>query len=223
MTSSPDPMPVCCWLLKLFAAFLLLAAPSSAQVVFSEIHYHPVEEAAFNANGTPALDLTDDIHEFVEIQNTGALSLDLSEWTLTGAIGFTFPAGTSIAAGGFRVVAKNPARLQTVYGIGGVLGPFVGKLGNGGDTVRVKNPAGATVDSVTYSAGFPWAASANALGAQDRFTGLISASYQYKGRSLQRVSVTGASNQCPRLDDREFRHRRHAHFDRADAVDRHLG
>ena len=63
-----------------------------------------------------------------------------------------------------------------------------------GDTVRVKTAADVTVDSVTYSSDFPWAISANALGAQDRFTGLTAATYQYKGRSLQRVSVAGNSN-----------------------------
>ena len=182
------------WLASAAAALALLAASASAQVVFSEIHYHPVEEPAFNVNGTPVLDLTDDVHEFLEIQNTTAAAVDLGGWKLTGAVDFTFPTGTTIAAGGFRVIAKNPARIQTVYSIAGVLGPFTGKLGNGGDTVCVKTAADVTVDSVTYSSAFPWAISANALGAQDRFTGLSSAAYQYKGRSLQRVSVTANSN-----------------------------
>ena len=182
------------WLASAAAALALLAASASAQVVFSEIHYHPVEEPAFNVNGTPVLDLTDDVHEFLEIQNTTAAAVDLGGWKLTGAVDFTFPTGTTIAAGGFRVIAKNPARIQTVYSIAGVLGPFTGKLGNGGDTVCVKTAADVTVDSVTYSSAFPWEISANALGAQDRFTGLSSAAYQYKGRSLQRVSVTANSN-----------------------------
>ena len=33
--------------------------------------YHPVEEPAFNADGTPVLDLYEDVHEFVEIYNPG--------------------------------------------------------------------------------------------------------------------------------------------------------
>lgn len=179
------------------AAALLGAVPqASAQVVVSEIHYHPVEEAAFDSttNFTPVLDLSEDVHEFVEIHNAGAAPVDLSGWTLSGGIDFTFPAGTSIPAGGFKVVAKNVARLQTVYAISGVLGPYAGKLSNSSDTVRLKNAADATVDAVTYSSSFPWPESADALGANDRFTGLVSADYQYKGRSLQRVSVTGGSN-----------------------------
>jgi hypothetical protein len=173
---------------------MMLAARAPAQVVVTEIHYHPVEEPAFNVDGTPVLDLTDDVHEFVELQNIGAEAVDLSGWKLAGAVDFTFPAGTSISAGEFRVVAKDPGRLQTVYGIAGVLGPYTGKLSNSGDTVRVRNAAEVTVESVAYSSSFPWPISANAFGAQDRFTGLSAAAYQYKGRSLQRVSVLAGAN-----------------------------
>lgn len=177
-------------------ALLLLPAALSAQVVLTEIHYHPVEEPTFNTDGTPVLDLSEDVHEFVEIQNTGAGVVDLSGWTLAGGISFTFPGGTTIAPGAFRVIAKNPARLAAVYALDAatILGPYGGQLGNNSDTVRVRDASGTAQDSVTYDSKFPWAGAADALGAQDRFTGLTSSNYQYKGRSLQRVSVTAASN-----------------------------
>ena len=178
------------------ALWVAVATPSMAQVVISEIHYHPVEEPAFDSTAAynPVLDLSEDVHEFVEIQNIGTAAVDLSGWTLSGAVDYTFPAGTSIVAGGFKVIAKNPARIQTVYAISGVLGAFIGKLSNSGASVRIKDAANTTVDAVTYSPSFPWAQSANALGAQDRFTNLNSATYQYKGRSLQRVSATANSS-----------------------------
>ena len=68
-----------------------------AQVVFSELHYHPVEEPVFNADGTPFLELTNDVHEFVEIQNTGSAPVDLGGWQISGGIGFsaTVDAGAS--------------------------------------------------------------------------------------------------------------------------------
>lgn len=173
-----------------------LPAEVRAQVVVSEIHYHPVEEAAFDntTNYTPLVDLSEDVHEFLEIQNTGAAAVDLAGWTLSGAVDFTFPAGATIPAGGYKVVARNVSRIQTVYLISGVLGPYTGNLSNSSDTVRLKNASGVTADAVSYSSKFPWAMSADALGAQDRFTGLSSTSYQYKGRSLQRVSATANSN-----------------------------
>lgn len=182
---------------RLISVFSLLAftLAAAAQVLISEIHYHPVEEPVFNADGTPFLQLTNDVHEFVEIQNTGVSTVDLGGWSLGGGISYTFPSNTTIASGAFRVIAKNPARLAVVYSLtaSNLLGPYSGFLANGSDTVRVKNPAGDTQDAVTYDSLFPWAQSADALGAQDRFTGLTATNYQYKGRSLQRVSTTWAS------------------------------
>lgn len=100
MVTSPETRRLRFWLCRVLTVFALFVGTASAQVVFTEIHYHPVDEEAFNADGTPVLDLTEDIHEFVEIQNSGATNLDLSGWALTGAIDFTYPAGTTIAAGG---------------------------------------------------------------------------------------------------------------------------
>lgn len=172
--------------------WLALAASAPAQIVLSEIHYHPVEEPAFNTDGTPFLQLTNDLHEFVEIQNIGASPVSLADWKLAGGISYTFPTNTTIAAGAYRVIAKVPARLAVVYSLNAaeVLGPYTGFLGNSSDTIRLRNVGGDTVDAVTYDSRFPWAQCADGLGAGDRFTGLYSTNYQYKGRSLQRVSVT---------------------------------
>jgi hypothetical protein len=174
-----------------------LTLSASAQVVISEIHYHPVEEPAFNSDGTPYLYLTNDVHEFVELQNTSAASVDLSGWKLGGGISYTFPTNSVLASGGYQVIARNPSRLATAYSLdtNSVFGPYKGYLGNSSDTVRVMNASGDTIDSVTYDSAFPWAQTADALGASDRFTGLTSSNYQYKGRSLQRVSVN-----CPSSD-----------------------
>ena len=51
MKSAPTPMPARWRRLKALGALILMAAPVSAQMVFSEIHYHPVGEPAFHANG----------------------------------------------------------------------------------------------------------------------------------------------------------------------------
>ena len=157
-----------------------------AQVVISEIHFHPVEEPAFQTDGTPTFDLTDDIHEFVEIYNAGASAVDIGGWKLTDGVAFTFAAGTSIPAGGFKVVARDAARIQTVYGISGVLGPFAAgsTLSNNGDTIILKNAADTVVDSVSYSSTFPWAQTADGLGVGQDWSGINPLPYQYKGRSM---------------------------------------
>ncbi len=187
--------------LSFIFALLLLAAPAFGQVVINEIHYHPVEKKHFDTDGNPTFsdtdapaDLNDDVHEFLELRNAGASDVNVSGWKFSSGVNFTFPANTTIPAGGYVVIAKNPARLKTVYGLSTVLGPYGGKLSNGGETVTLVNAAGGTVDSVSYQVNFPWAISANELGADDAFTGIDFAPYQYKGRSLQRVSATGLSN-----------------------------
>ena len=183
----------------LLALLAFLATPPvRAELVISELMYHPVEQPVFDRDGAPAFDLTEDLHEFIEIHNPGAVSVNLNGWKLSGGVDYNFPIGALIEPGAYLVVAKDRNRLAalTPYGLAAsdVYGPFNGQLSNQGDTVRLKNGNGATVDSVTYSASFPWAISADGLGAGDEWTGIDSALYQYRGRSLERVSFTHSPN-----------------------------
>lgn len=170
----------------------------SAQVVLSEIMYHPVEEPLFNSDGSPVLDLYEDVHEFVELHNPGSAPVNMSGWKLAGGIRYTFQTGAELPAGGYRVVAKNPERLAAVavYGLvaSEVWGPYTNQLSNAKETIRLHDAGNDLVDAVTYSAEFPWAISADGLGANEDFTGLNPLDYQYRGRSLERVSFTHAAN-----------------------------
>src|SRR3954454_1471770 len=78
---------------------LASAFAADSVVVFNEIHYHPV------TNETAS--------EWVELHNQMAVDIDLSAWSLTGSIGFTFTEGTIIPGGGYLVIASNPGTLQT--------------------------------------------------------------------------------------------------------------
>jgi hypothetical protein len=93
---------------------------------------------------------------------------------------------------------QNPARLAAVpaYGLSAdtILGPYDGQLGNSSDTVRLRDSNNEPIDAVSYSAAFPWAISADALGAGPEFTGLDPLDYQYRGRSLERVSFSHPAN-----------------------------
>jgi hypothetical protein len=176
----------------------LAAGPASGAVVINEIHYHPVERPAFTADGSPVLDLSDDVHEFVELFNPGPTNVPLAGWRLSGDIDYEFPASAVLNVNRYLVIAKDPARLLAVsqYGLGAasVLGPFQRQLSNRNGAVRLRGPGGDTVDAVSFSAEFPWAISADALGAEDEWIGLNSSNYQYRGRSLERVSVTWPAN-----------------------------
>jgi hypothetical protein len=178
---------------------LVLAAPGApAQVIINEIMYHPVEKPAFDAAGDPVLDLADDVHEFIELKNAGTDPVALAGWRLAGGVGYVFPAGTILPAGGHVVVARHPERLEAVgpYALapGTVLGPWDGGLGNRGDTVRLETLAGTVADAVSYDSAMPWAIGANAFGAESDWTGIDESQHQYRGRSLERVAPAWASN-----------------------------
>ena len=182
----------------LHAAGLFLAFPLHAGVLINEIMYHPVERPAFDAAGDPVLDLTEDVHEFIELKNTGSTAVSLAGWRLRGAADYDFPAGASIPAQGFAVVAKFPARLESIaaYALpaGSVFGPWSGGLKNSGDTIRLETVSGAVADAVSYSSSMPWAIGANAFGAEDDWTSINETLHQYRGRSLERVSMSWPAN-----------------------------
>jgi len=136
----------------IFAVVLLwpwLARPDSV-VVFNEIMYHPADtnEAAL---------------EWVELQNQMCVDVDLTGWRLDQAVHFTFPAGTVIPGGGFLVVASSPSTL-VAQGVTNALGPFTGRLGNGGDTVQLRNNNDRVMDEVTYGTDGDWSVAPDGAG-----------------------------------------------------------
>ena len=179
-------------------AGLLAAPPLGAQIIITEIMYHPVEQPLFSSGGQPAIDLTEDVHEFIEIHNPGAVAVNLTGWKISGGVDYNLPIGAVVQPGQYRVVAKDKNRLAavTAYGLAApdIFGPYHGQLSNQGGTIRLKDGNGTTVDSVSYSANFPWAISADGLGAGDEWTGIDSALHQYRGRSLERVSFAHSAN-----------------------------
>ena len=71
-----------------------------------------------------------------------------------------------IPGGGFLVVARSPTDLASVYGLGGVLGPFnqTNNLPNDHGTIRLRNPVGAVFLEVQYSSNPPWPVAADGAG-----------------------------------------------------------
>lgn len=135
------------------ASLLALAASAQAGVVINEMMYRPG-----TAYPEPVAE------EFVEIHNTDATAVDISGWAFRSGVSFTFPAATTIPAGGFIVVANSPATVQTKYGITGVFGPWTagGTLSNSSEKVTLSKPgliAGTwdKVDEVTYASEGDWA------------------------------------------------------------------
>jgi hypothetical protein len=121
---------------------LLAVGRADSVVVFNEIHFHPAAGAT----------------EWLELRNQLAVDIDLSEWSLAGGIDYRFPAGTVLAAGGWLLVAENPA------GMAGALGPWTGKLDNAGETIMLRNNSGRVMDEIAYGTEGGWPVAADGAG-----------------------------------------------------------
>ena len=128
--------------------------PSSRRtgLVISEIMYHPTNR------------LDGKVLEFVEFYNSQVFPEKIGGYRLSGDIDYTFPANTTLPAGGFLVVAPVPADVQSVYGISGVLGGFTNRLSHGSGTIRLRNNFNAILLEANFSGDSPWPVAADGAG-----------------------------------------------------------
>src|ERR1043166_2692495 len=134
----------------------------NTSLVISEIMYHPGNtRGTMNTNSDGFV--TNSL-EFVELFNALGTPEDISGYRLSGDIDYRFPPGTVLPGGGFVVVARSPADVQSVYGITGVLGPYTNNLSNSAGTVRLRNPADAIFLEINYDTRPPWPVSPDGAG-----------------------------------------------------------
>ncbi len=101
--------------------------PTNAVLLISGLDYNP-------SGGNQAL-------EYIELRNTNNYSIDISGWTLSGAVDFTFIGGTVIVSNSLAYVAadKKAFRSRASGPRGGqnllVLGPYKGQLSARGETI----------------------------------------------------------------------------------------
>jgi len=133
--------------------------PSSRMggLIISEIMYNPVDP-----DGVGGYEADD--FEFIEIYNSEEVPNDLSGYELTGEVDYVFPEGTVIPGRSYLVVAANPAAVEWLHGISGVLGPYDDFLGNDGGTIRLRNQMNAILQDIQYSDDYPWPAAADGGG-----------------------------------------------------------
>ncbi len=150
-------------LAKLAALFMLLACASArANVVINEIFYHAPNDL--------------DELQWLELFNTADQPVDIGDWTIDKGKIFTFPKGTSIAANGYLLVAKDPNLFKTYYRQA-ALGPFKEPLKRNGDRIQLLDAQGKQIDVIQYKDRKPWPTSADGSSA-----------------SLERISPTAAGD-----------------------------
>jgi len=121
-------------------------------VVINEIFYHPQSDR--------------DGEEFVEIYNATDRTINLSGWAFLDGFTYHFPLGTVLPPDSYLVIANDPAQVEKLFGITGVLGPFEsGRLSNRGERIALHDDLGNLVDSVTYADSGVWPARPDGDGA----------------------------------------------------------
>ncbi|HOP97341.1 MAG TPA: lamin tail domain-containing protein [Verrucomicrobiota bacterium] len=119
-----------------------LAQPTNATIVISGVEFNP-------ASGNQD-------EEYVRLSNTNTFAVDISGWTLGGAVDFQFRGGTVIPAGGELFVSPNTRafRQRAVSPRGGegrfVVGPYTGALNAWGETLILTDAAGRLVTSNVF-------------------------------------------------------------------------
>ncbi len=109
----------------------------SPRLVISEIMYHPAAPILF-----PGVTNIDNDFEYIEVMNVGSSLLNLTGYTISGGVDFTFP-NVSLAATQRMVVVKNRYAFTNRYGASFnaiVAGEFMGNLANEGNRLILQGP-----------------------------------------------------------------------------------
>ncbi len=111
-----------------------------------------ITEVMFNPNGSGD-------NEFIELQNIGTATLDLSGVRFTNGLEYTFPSGSTLASGGFVVVARSRTAFAARYPAAVARlapGVFVGALDNSTETLALTLPAPWYVHIVSFRYQASW-------------------------------------------------------------------
>lgn len=114
------------------------------RLVITEIMYHPTPGPL----GSP---YTDEDFEYVELRNVGAGPLNVTGYSLSGGIDFTFP-NLTLAAGQRVVVVKNQAAFLSRYSSGATIaGQYTGNLNNNDNRLVLQGKLKEPIHDFVYS------------------------------------------------------------------------
>src|SRR5204863_5029732 len=134
---SPDRVPIKLFNRLLAALLMAWAIPwASGSVLISEIMFHPA------AIPEPLGE------EWIELHNPDGVAVNVGGWQITKGVTYTIANGVSIPAGGYLVVAADPAAFTAAHpGFAGVVvGGWTGRLSNSGEQIQLDDALGAKVN-----------------------------------------------------------------------------
>lgn len=119
----------------------------------------------FNFSETPEIMISgiyyfnkgiDDKSEFIMLYNPSAGNIDISGYTLSEAVEYTFPVNTIINAHDTLFITKDLLAPPAYYYPDNALEWDKGNLANEGESILLKNSHGIVVDKVHYLSNAPW-------------------------------------------------------------------
>ncbi|NQU21347.1 MAG: lamin tail domain-containing protein, partial [Candidatus Nealsonbacteria bacterium] len=121
------------------------------EIVINEIMYqhHPW-------TNDPAQPYRESTEEWIELYNRSDVEVDLGGWELDGGIGYDLLPGTTIAPGGYLVVAKDADTLRQKYPGIDIVGSYSRTLSNRGERILLVDPVGNPADEVHYHESGRW-------------------------------------------------------------------
>lgn len=172
------PLLGCCAIIN-FASY-----KAEAKLVINEINYSVKDEDG----------VEDFSKEWVELYNSGPQEIALQGWRISAGVSYEFP-NYVIAPDSFVVVAANPDKFSSFYpDAPEALGPWVGRLSNTGETIRIRDGSNKEIDQVDYADEGFWAS--RKTGPEDRgHEGWVwEALHDSGGRSLELVNWADKNN-----------------------------
>ena len=150
-TGSNNPPLTSKWSGEITHFYSIAPNPEARDLVFSEIHYHPLDPSADEL----AIDATfrSSDFEFVELLNNSETALNLSGLAISGEIRFSFLDGSEkiLEPGKRFLIVRNAQAFAARYGNGlSVIGEYQGKLSNGGGPLELTTQRGRSILKLNY-------------------------------------------------------------------------
>ncbi len=128
------------------AADAPIAPPVTGDIVISELMVSDLQD-------DPA---ASDPGDWIELYNRGETAVSLDRWSFVDALVYNFPLGTTIAPGGYLVVAADPIGFMLDHPGVAAIGPTNGSLSSAGERLELRDICGVTVDEVRYATDGRW-------------------------------------------------------------------
>lgn len=137
--------------------------PLKESLRITEVQYHPADPTPTELAFAAGLESAD--FEFIELQNTGSVAIDLTNVRFARGVDLVFEP-QSLAAGEYAVVVRNLEAFRIRYGNAPrVLGTFTSStLANQGERIELVTADGATIVDLTYDDQSPWPGEADGAG-----------------------------------------------------------